>query len=59
MKEHFRSYIEDSLAVRVKGPLPKISDLLSFSKQNLILGDHPDTKRVDTLETKIFNERKI
>ena len=58
VKRHFRSYIEDRSAVGVKGPLPGKSDLLSFLKQNPILGDHPDTKRVAILKTKIFNERK-
>ena len=59
MKRHFRSYIEDSSAVGVKGPLPGKSDLLSFLKQNPILGDQPDTKRFDILKTKTFNEGKI
>ena len=58
VKRHFWSYIEDSSVVGVKGPLPGKSDLLLFLKQNPILGDHPDTKRVDILKTKIFNERK-
>ncbi|GFR59620.1 histone-lysine N-methyltransferase SETD8-A [Elysia marginata] len=58
VKRHFRSYIEESSAGGFKGPLPGKSDLLSFLKQNPILGDHPDTKRIDILKTKIFNERK-
>ncbi|GFR91066.1 histone-lysine N-methyltransferase SETD8-A [Elysia marginata] len=58
VKRHFRSYIEDSSAVGVNGPLPGKLGLLSFLKQNPILGDHPDTKRIDILKTKIFNERK-
>ena len=58
VKRYFRSYIEDSSAVGVKGSLPGKSDLLSFLKQHPILADCHEKQRIDILKTKIFNERK-